>query len=615
MGYALIWIESLAAALLLVALAAALWTHLTPGKRVLAFGAASALVAALVAALVCAFFSYSDAIPVAVSLLVLEFGAFFIWIRRKGWERPAGFAGVAGTLLVAALPLAPASHISIMAGMLKFRSELLHSWFGYALSWTLLYLVGSAWILRAAWRRREGEARASAGWPRERLALAAAAALMVSAMTFWNLDLGVRTRLNDMRTEAGAMALAIAPPRLPEQENAALVYTQAFEAEPESSRWPQEWKTKHTRWIWGHDEKMVPMDMGANDTALTAFLAAHEQSLKLLRRAERLPDCEFDRDWSQGFSMVLWDLVKMRNSARLLGIHARREAALGHLKTAFDDIGVIFGIARHVRRDPILICILVASAVDSIGLGVLAELVERTHPSLDDLRGLELDDVVSYKRQFQRCLQMEEAMGIASFATIAQGDTLSLMQQIGWNSGRDARLPLSELYSPLIRLFLLQDDLESFRDVMHQARALAGRPYHEINSAWKDLFPSSDTLALRMRGLVTWELTSVLGHTYDAFVYGDARYRMARTVVAMARYRAEHGRLPAKLEDLTPAYLPIPPADPFDGKPLRLVSNARGVTLYSVGPEGKDNGGEPWEELFKEFQGVRFTPAAAGNAP
>src|SRR6185436_115104 len=208
MGYALIWIESLAAALLLVALAAALWAHATPRKRVLAFVAASALVAALV----CAFFSYSDAIPVAVSLLVLEFGAFFIWIRRKGWERPAGIAGVAGTLLMAALPLAPASLLSVLAGMLKFRSELHHSWFGYALSWTLLYLAGSAWILRAAWRRRQGEARASAGWPRERLALAAAAALMVSAMTFWNLDLGVRTRLNDMRTEAGAMALAIAPP-------------------------------------------------------------------------------------------------------------------------------------------------------------------------------------------------------------------------------------------------------------------------------------------------------------------------------------------------------------------------------------------------------------------
>src|SRR6185436_3815877 len=178
----------------------------------------------------------------------------------------------------------------------------------------------------------------------------------------------------------------------------------------------------------------------------------------------------------------------------------------------------------------------------------------------EDLRGLELDDVVSYKRQLQRCLQMEEAMGIASFTMIAQGDTLSLIQQIGGNAERVIRSPLSELYSPLIRLFLLQDDLESFRDIMQQSRALAARPYHEVKTAWQDLFPSRD-LALRQRGLVTWAFVTAFGPTYETFAYADARYRMARTVVAMARYRAERGRLPAKLEDLTPTYLPIPPAD------------------------------------------------------
>ena len=60
----------------------------------------------------------------------------------------------------------------------------------------------------------------------------------------------------------------------------------------------------------------------------------------------------------------------------------------------------------------------------------------------------------------------------------------------------------------------------------------------------------------------------------------------------MERFRRGHGgRLPARLEELVPGYCKAVPADLFDGKPLRYRTFGTGYVIYSVGPDGKDDGG------------------------
>ena len=44
---------------------------------------------------------------------------------------------------------------------------------------------------------------------------------------------------------------------------------------------------------------------------------------------------------------------------------------------------------------------------------------------------------------------------------------------------------------------------------------------------------------------------------------------MARTALAIQRYRLATGRLPASLEELVPRYIKDVPIDPFDGRPSR----------------------------------------------
>ena len=61
--------------------------------------------------------------------------------------------------------------------------------------------------------------------------------------------------------------------------------------------------------------------------------------------------------------------------------------------------------------------------------------------------------------------------------------------------------------------------------------------------------------------------------------------------VAAERYRLRNGRWPAALADIPPVILPAVPLDPFDGKPLRYAPRPDGVIVYSVGVDGRDNGG------------------------
>jgi hypothetical protein len=71
----------------------------------------------------------------------------------------------------------------------------------------------------------------------------------------------------------------------------------------------------------------------------------------------------------------------------------------------------------------------------------------------------------------------------------------------------------------------------------------------------------------------------------------DALLEGLRVEIAVARHRAAEGRLPASLQALTPKYMDAMPPDPFDGQPLRYARRGSDYVLYSVGPNGKDEGG------------------------
>jgi hypothetical protein len=62
----------------------------------------------------------------------------------------------------------------------------------------------------------------------------------------------------------------------------------------------------------------------------------------------------------------------------------------------------------------------------------------------------------------------------------------------------------------------------------------------------------------------------------------------------LAAYRAEQGEYPAELDSLCPKYVKSLPDDPYGTGPIRYKRDLPGYVLYSVGPNGKDDGGRNW---------------------
>jgi hypothetical protein len=78
----------------------------------------------------------------------------------------------------------------------------------------------------------------------------------------------------------------------------------------------------------------------------------------------------------------------------------------------------------------------------------------------------------------------------------------------------------------------------------------------------------------------------------QVFVRNQAWLRCTYVGLAVERYRLAHNRWPDKLASLVAEFIRELPADPYNGAPLKYRRLDDGVVIYSVGPDGQDNGGK-----------------------
>lgn len=93
-----------------------------------------------------------------------------------------------------------------------------------------------------------------------------------------------------------------------------------------------------------------------------------------------------------------------------------------------------------------------------------------------------------------------------------------------------------------------------------------------------------------------WFSQAVLGASDKALrkaAEAECHATMAVAATALKRHRLRHGRWPATLEELVPAFLPETPRDWLGGGLLRYrVETDDTFVLYSVGWDGRDEGGD-----------------------
>ena len=82
------------------------------------------------------------------------------------------------------------------------------------------------------------------------------------------------------------------------------------------------------------------------------------------------------------------------------------------------------------------------------------------------------------------------------------------------------------------------------------------------------------------------------------------------TLIALEKYKRDHGEYATSLELLVPAYLPRAPIDPYSGRPLIYRREGDDYRLYSVGANGQDDGGRPSPEEWSQDILIHPDPAS-----
>jgi len=368
-------------------------------------------------------------------------------------------------------------------------------------------------------------------------------------------------------------AAEIIPPEIPESENAAPLYLEAFEALKD---------LKDEEWFVEFEDIAAEKELPTNGLAVAKEALSRpeiQEVLQLLKKAAAKPQCRFERDWSAGAGLLLPEVAQTRNAARVVKMSALANDAPG----AVDDLILGLNLAAHLDPDPILICQLVKIAIANMMLETAQDVFQqktvadadatRLSARIASMRGSE-----GFIRSFdgERVLLGEWAFNL--FTTRKGSEELASL------AGDSS--PVVMFYGGRLLKPLWQADHAAYLRLMHAMTQEAIKPVYEaesIDDKLEEMIPRYCIL--------TRVLLPALGKMGRINADAEAKLTMTQTGIALIRHKTRHGAYPEDTAAIDNDLLAKWPTDPFTGKPFIYRSTAEGAVLYSVGINGKDDGG------------------------
>jgi len=370
------------------------------------------------------------------------------------------------------------------------------------------------WLRRVGWLSLVLLLVLIAGWT----------AMNVVGSSQWEQSLG------ELRTAGFKVSLeSMASPPLPASENAAPYYTAAFALHVAEDP-PLE------------VEKRVRAMSEEERASLKEWLSRNKESFEMITRARKRPRCRFERDYRQGYAMLMPELAPMIKIADALRLRAELQALEGDVAGARESIRAIFDMADTQRSEPILIIQLVRVTMVTRALEGLAACVtaETGEAELKKWREIVPDPDVMFGEALQTAFRGEMAL---------LADLLSrpLPQVLG------VELPQFQgIWGWLYRPWILSDGA-TYMSIMRRAADASVRPYPEARIEFDEL-----TRLCRKSSQWTQPICSLLlpalFNSLDATTAARARLAVARAGLGAT------GRVPAALTEI----------NPFTGKPLTL---------------------------------------------
>jgi len=330
-------------------------------------------------------------------------------------------------------------------------------------------------------------------------------------------------------------------------------------------------------------------------------LSKYDPVIEELRAASRLPSSRFPLQYTNESpaSILVPHLAPLKQCTQVLQLRSLAELQNGQPDKALDDVTLALQLTDKIRTEPFLISHLVRIAMLQIMLQPVWEGLAEHKWSDTQLVALDaelakLDFLPDYK------LSMRGEMGMQSGEMDRLRRHPEQLQDMGSfydeeGNGRSPSLP-GGLSGHLIPTgWFYQNQFRCARVMVEF--------YIPVADVRQGTF--SPNLARRGDGAVKSETKSVspfnilermllpaLGAAAKKFAYAQASVDLARTAIALERYRLAHGGYPESLDALAPQFIAKVPHDVIGGQPLKYRREANDqFVLYSVGWNETDDGG------------------------
>jgi hypothetical protein len=349
---------------------------------------------------------------------------------------------------------------------------------------------------------------------------------------------------------------------------------------------------------------------------VAAWLALNEKPLAVVLEATRRPDYynplvarRTDKDPGSLINALLPGVQKSRELAAALCARAMLRVEEGKTDDAWRDLQAAHRLGRLVARGGTLIESLVGIAVDAVASSAELAYLERAKldskqilARLKDRQSLPPMPPLADKIETgERHTYHDSLQLISRGADPAAGpgarkpteEELRALAAIDWDGiRRDA----DKWYGRMAAALRIKDRAErekAFDEIDKELEALV-RDSKRQKDALEKLGPGGDVGAVVGKSIGNTLLALLvpsIRKVQQAYDRSEQTGRNLQIAFALAAFRADTGRYPAKLDELAPKYLAAVPDDLFTGKPLVYKPTATGYQFYSFGVDGKDDGG------------------------
>jgi hypothetical protein len=320
-----------------------------------------------------------------------------------------------------------------------------------------------------------------------------------------------------------------------------------------------------------------PWGEGPPDISVAERVRLYDEILTLIRRA-LTQDCRLPPPISldQPFPY----LAAFRQVARLFAMEAHAHCEVGEFGAGAQSALDCIEMAQDVASQRWVLSWLVGAACEAIGMKALDEAIPGLTPAECKAALARLQRLDRGRLPFAAILDGEEA-----FARLCFKEAMADPEQLRALTGSAGGDKLSDGALQLLHDVQMPISWQRLGPYYDRLRANAERPYAQTE---KDLEPPQDDALLLV---VAPFAKTILWR--DRSIRTTAALRIAQ--LAARAYALEKGHVPETLAELVPEYLDKAPDDPFGAGPLSARLADGKLLVYSLGPDGLDDGAKAIE--------------------